>query len=142
MRVNATVSAHGMLVECVDGVVERVLMVRLAYRDHRWRKWSFPGGFVDQGEELEAALVREVLEEIGVRLLRWQQATVIPILDQEHPNISFLFLCHAWEGEIRCCSHELLEYDWIDRAGFARIVQEDGLAYPVMVQQAACLGWA
>ncbi len=140
-RVKATVSAHAMLVEQEAGVVGRVLMVRLAYKDHRWRKWSFPGGFVDEGEPLEAALRREVLEEIGVRLQQWERAAVIPLLDQEYPNISFIFLCHDWEGEIQCCSHELLEATWIDQAAFGRMVQEGSLAYPCMMQQMACLGW-
>jgi len=30
-------------------------------------RWSFPSGFVDAGEELEAAAVREVEEETGIR---------------------------------------------------------------------------
>lgn len=29
-------------------------------------KWSFPAGFVDRGEELSAALRREILEETGL----------------------------------------------------------------------------
>ncbi|MEO5339849.1 MAG: NUDIX hydrolase [Magnetococcus sp. MYC-9] len=141
MRVKATVSAHALLVEQRQGQAQRVLMVRLAYQDHRWRKWSFPGGFVDEGEEVEAALLREVQEEIGVRLLQWQRVAALPMLDQEHPNISFIFLCHAWEGEIVCRSRELLEAVWMDREAFERIVQGDGLAYSVMRRQVACLGW-
>lgn len=30
-------------------------------------KWSFPAGFVDEGETVEEAVVREVLEETGIR---------------------------------------------------------------------------
>ncbi|MEO5348515.1 MAG: NUDIX domain-containing protein [Magnetococcus sp. YQC-3] len=141
MRVKATVSAHALLVERVDGETERVLMVRLAYKDHRWRKWSFPGGFVDEGEALDAALSREVFEEIGVRLQHWERMAVVPLLDQEHPHISFVYLCTAWEGEVQCLSHELLEAAWMDRPALTQIIQENDLAYPMMVQQLACLGW-
>ncbi|MBF0584080.1 MAG: NUDIX hydrolase [Magnetococcales bacterium] len=141
MRVKATVSAHVLLVECVAGGAERVLMVRLAYKDHRWRKWSFPGGFVDEGEGLEAALLREVAEEIGVGLQTWEQVAVIPSLGQEQPHVSFVFLCREWLGEVECRSHELLEAAWVDRSMFARFVQEGALAYPVMCQQMRCLGW-
>lgn len=141
MRVKATVSAHALLVERVGGESERVLMVRLAYKDHRWRKWSFPGGFVDEGEEVGEALSREVFEEIGVQLRQWEEVAVVPTLTQTQPHISFLFLCHGWEGRAQCLSHELLEVAWVDRLTFAQLVQEDALAYPVMRQQVRCLGW-
>jgi ADP-ribose pyrophosphatase YjhB (NUDIX family) len=31
-------------------------------------KWSFPAGFVERGEQVEAATVREVLEETGLEI--------------------------------------------------------------------------
>ncbi len=42
-----------------------VLLVRLTYSRHKGR-FMLPGGKVDPGESLEAALVREVQEEAGV----------------------------------------------------------------------------
>ncbi|WP_130471898.1 NUDIX hydrolase [Candidatus Magnetaquicoccus inordinatus] len=141
MWVKATVSAHAMLVERASGTVEKLLMVRLAYKDQRWGKWSFPGGFVDQGEAVTDALLREVVEEIGIELLQWERMDVIPMLDQEHPNVSFLYISDCWQGEIQCRSRELLEVAWFDCAAFARMVQQGELAYSVIAEQVAVLGW-
>ncbi|MBF0282980.1 MAG: NUDIX hydrolase [Magnetococcales bacterium] len=119
----------------------QLLLVRLTYRDHRGGKWAFPGGFVDAGEAVENALRREVSEEIGIELRQWRQVAVVPCLQQEFPNVGFLYLCEAWDGEPRCLSHELSEALWVGEAEFCRISREQRLAYPLMSRQVDCLGW-
>lgn len=141
-RLKATVSAHALLVDPTPGEGRhRLLLVRLAYRDHRSRKWAFPGGFVDDGESLETALIREVQEEIGVRMLSWRQVQVVPFLNQEKPHVGFLFRCDRWEGTPACLSHELEELAWFDETTFWQVSREGGMAYPEMTDQVACLGW-
>lgn len=56
--------AVGVLVEDSDG---RLLLVR---RNHEpaYGRWAFPSGFVDAGEVLEEAAIREVLEETYVEI--------------------------------------------------------------------------
>jgi 8-oxo-dGTP diphosphatase len=44
----------------------RVLVVRRAPGQKLEGKWEFPGGKVEPGESEEAALEREILEELGV----------------------------------------------------------------------------
>ena len=57
----------GALVEQGDAL----LLVRNRRRDGR-ADWSPPGGVIDDGEGLMAGLGREVHEETGLEVLRWQ----------------------------------------------------------------------
>ncbi|MEO5376679.1 MAG: NUDIX hydrolase [Magnetococcus sp. DMHC-6] len=141
MIVRPTISVHALLVDEHSFAQKQLLLCRLAYGDHRYRKWSFPGGFVDIGESLETALRREVREEIGVELQHWEQVGMTPLLEQETPHIGFLFRCEQWLGIPKEMSRELLEIAWVDCGTFKQIAKEDGLAYPQMIPQVACLDW-
>lgn len=137
-RLLATVSTHVLI---VSPETRRLLLVRLAYGDHRHRKWALPGGFVDAGEGLETALLREVREEVGLTLSAPRQVGVNSFLEQSHPHVGFLFHTDSWRGEVVPGSREILETLWADEATFARLFLDNELAYPEMAQQVECLGW-
>jgi ADP-ribose pyrophosphatase YjhB (NUDIX family) len=59
--------------------------------------WALPGGFVDYGESLETAAVREAKEEtsLDVRLISQFRAYSDPDRDPRHHTITVVFIAEA-----------------------------------------------
>jgi 8-oxo-dGTP diphosphatase len=79
----------------------RVLLQRRAPERTMAGLWEFPGGKVEAGELPEAALVRELREELGIVV---REAALIPACFASAPlggrhMILLLYLCRQWQGE-------------------------------------------
>lgn len=83
---------------------ERILLVKQSVSAERG--WSLPGGRVEQGETLEEAMVREMVEETG---LTTKVKKLLYLCDKPDSSPSLLhitFLLERLEGEIRLPSNE------------------------------------
>ena len=91
----------------------RVLIARRPQGKSMAGLWEFPGGKVHDNETPEAALVRELREELGIDVCL---ECLAPFTFASHAYEKFhllmpLYLCRTWEGEIT--PREGQEIKWV-----------------------------
>ena len=79
--------------------------------------WEFPGGKVEPGERPEAALIRELREELGIEV---SESCLAPFVFASHgyPDMHLLmplYLCRRWEGAPTAREHAALK--WVKPTG-------------------------
>ncbi len=79
----------------------KILLLRRFNTGWQDGKYSFPAGHLEAGEKVTDAVIREVLEEVGVELqperLRFAHAMLRRSSDKEY--LDFFFAVENWNGE-------------------------------------------
>ena len=93
----------------VDG---RVLIAKRPQGKSLAGLWEFPGGKVEPGERPEAALIRELREELGIEV---SESCLAPFVFASHAYDSFhllmpLYLCRRWNGVVAAREHAALAW--------------------------------
>lgn len=94
----------------VDG---RVLLARRPSDKPMAGLWEFPGGKVQEGELPEAALIRELHEELGIDVT---ESCLAPFTFASHTYEDFhllmpLYVCRVWQGFVT--AREGQELKWV-----------------------------
>jgi len=74
--------------------------------------WEFPGGKVEPGERPEATLIRELAEELGIRV---EEPCLAPLTFASHAYSDFhllmpLYICRRWSGTPRPMEGQALKW--------------------------------
>ncbi len=105
-----------IIIEIDDGIV-------LIERKNIPHGWAIPGGFVDYGESIETAAVREAKEETSLEVVLTEQFYTYsdPRRDARHHTVSTVFIATA-NGEPRGA----------DDAKVARLFRANDLPQPIV----------
>ncbi len=113
-------------VEVVAGIIEdkatgKILATERGYGEFKGL-WEFPGGKIEPGETREAALVRELREELAIEV---KIEKFVCTVEYDYPKFHLTmhaFLCVAANGELTLREHmaarwlsleELADIDWL-----------------------------
>ena len=96
----------------------RVLLAERPAGKHLAGMWEFPGGKVQPGETPEAALIRELDEELGIDV---EASCLAPFTFASHAYPEFhllmpLYVCRKWQGIVT--SREGQRLEWVRPAQF------------------------
>ena len=107
----------------------RVLLVKRGHEPLKG-EWSLPGGVVELGETLEAAIAREVREETGLEVA---VGPIVDVLDRllydadgrvQYHYVLVDFLCRP-SGGVVCCGSDAEAAEWVPLDDLARFAVAD-----------------
>lgn len=99
------------------GADGRILMQQRSLSAVHGGLWEFPGGKVEAGESPEAAAIRELHEELAVRI---EPASLLPVgfatgvtegeSRGQRPLVILLYACTSWKGVAQACEGEAIAW--------------------------------
>jgi 8-oxo-dGTP diphosphatase len=104
--------------------------------------WSLPGGAVEVGESLSAAVRREILEETGLEI---EPVSVVEVFERitrdamgmaEYHYVLIDYLCHVTGGELKA-GDDVSSALWVERCSLGKYRITEG-TLPVIEKAFGC----
>ena len=92
------------------------LIVKRNRKKHLGLKWEFPGGKVQENETFEEALIREIKEELNIKISLQDKIAKEKYKDEKIDIVLHYFLCTQEDGTIELNEHEDLA--WVEKKDF------------------------
>ena len=105
----------------VAGIIKKEKQYLIAQRNknkHLGLKWEFPGGKVNENENFEDALKREILEELNITISIHNKIAEEAYEDEKINIILHYYLCSYKNGTIKLNEHENLI--WVEKKDFGK----------------------
>lgn len=112
------------MLEVVCGIIKnssgQILACRRGLERHLGGLWEFPGGKVDDGEEPQAALARELLEELGIEVEIGERLDAVVDWSDGKVTIRLVgYWCEISDGDPVALEHE--EIRWCEVCGLEEL---------------------
>lgn len=104
-------------IEVVAAIIkkdDKIFATQRGYGDFQGG-WEFPGGKVEPGETLEAALVREIKEELEADI---NVLELFDVVEYDYPKFHLTmhcFICELVSEDVVLTEHSAVK--WLDKAG-------------------------
>ena len=96
----------------------KYLIVQRNKNKHLGLKWEFPGGKVNENENFEDALKREIREELNIPINIYKKIAEEEYKDEKIDIVLHYYLCSQKNGTIKLNEHENLA--WVEKKDFEK----------------------
>jgi len=123
-------------VEVVGCIVEYGGEILLLHRlDHKLEgnKWGFPSGKIDEGENPEQAIIREISEETGIKILK-NNIKLLKKLYVRYPEYDFVYYLFYTKVD-----NKIVKIKPDEHKGFVWVSPEKALKMPIVNGSDYCI---
>ena len=102
-------------IACIDYRDGKIFIAKRQMVGDMGGRWEFPGGKIEEGEDLETAIIREMQEEFGVTVTVGQKITSGTFTHREKPCTLDVFSIHFPHDGMsqRFILTEHTDYKWV-----------------------------